>query len=271
MANDGLLPPKEGIAKCEAAARKAYKLDDTLGEVHFALSLVASSKWNREGARKELEKAIALSPQDVKMRLLHALSLRATGEWEEAIAEGKRARELDPLSIETNRSLGSTFYWAGRYDEAIQQYKQSIELDPNDPRVHDFLADAYARKKMYPESIAEEQRYLSLTGDEEAAEDLARDFTASGYRQAMIKLYRKTLAFTEEAARQVYVSPLQFAILYAQLGEKEQAFAFLEKAFEEGHPWLGVLKTDPQFEPLRSDPRFAEMVRRVEAVGARAS
>jgi len=271
MAWEGLLPPREGIAKCEAAAKKAYELDDKLGQAHFALAVVANMKWNRKRNEAEYKKAIGLSPQDAGIRLFYAQTLRREGQWEEAIEEGKRAEELDPLSIETSRSLGSTYFWAGRYDDAVRQYKKAIELDPNDARVHDLLADAYARKKMYAEAIAEERKYLSLTGDEEAAEDLARDFAASGYRDAMMRLYRKTLAFTEEAARQVYVSPLQFAILFAQLGEREQAFAFLEKAFEEGHPWLGVMKEDPQFEPLRSDPRFAEMVRRIEEVGARAS
>jgi eukaryotic-like serine/threonine-protein kinase len=271
MALDGLVPPKDGIAKCEAAARKANELDDTLGEVHQALSVVAGAKWNREVARKELEKAIALSPQHAGMRLLQAQGLRATGQWKEAIEAGERAQELDPLSVETNRTLGSIFYWAGRYDEAIRQYKKTIELDPNDARVHDFLADAYARKKMDREAIAEEQKYLVLSGDEESAEDLGRDFASSGYKDAMRALYRKTLAFTEEAARQVYISPLQFAVLYAHLGEKERAFAFLEKAFEERQPWLNVLENDPQFEPLRSDPRFGELVRRIEDVGARSS
>ena len=271
MAVDGLLLPKEGIAKCESAARKAQELDDTLGEVHAALSGVATLKWNREGARRELDKAIALSPQDAHMRLAQALGLRATGRWEEAIEAGKRAQELDPVSVETNRTLGSIFFWAGRYDEAIWQYKKTIELDPNDARVHDFLADAYARKKMDREAIAEEQKYLVLSGDDESAETLGRDFASSGYKEAMRALCRRTLAFTEEAARQVYVSPLQFAVLYAQLGEKERAFVFLEKAFEERQPWLDHLKTDPQFEPLRSDPRFGDMVRRVEEVGNRAS
>jgi len=271
MAFDGLLLPKEGIAKCEAAARKAQVLDDTLGEVHAALSSVATLKWNRQGARRELDRAIALSPQDAQLRLAQARALRATGRWEEAIEAGKRAQELDPLSVETNRTLGSIFFWAGRYDEAIRQYRRTIELDPNDARVHDFLADAYARKKMDREAIAEEQKYLVLSGDEEAANTLGRDFAKAGYKEAMAALYRKTLAFTEEAARQVYVSPLQFAVLYAQLGEKERAFVFLEKAFEERQPWLDHLKTDPQFEPLRSDPRFGEMVRRVEEVANSAS
>jgi hypothetical protein len=106
---------------------------------------------------------------------------------------------------------------------------------------------------------------------QEDAAALGRDFAAFGYEKAMRALYQKTLDYTKEAARLGYVSSLKFAVLHAQLGEKDQAFALLEKAFEERHPWLGLMKTDPQFAPLRSDPRFADLVRRVEAVGSRAT
>jgi hypothetical protein len=122
---------------------------------------------------------------------------------------------------------------------------------------------------MYPEAIAEQQRYLSLSGDDESAQDLGRDFATSGYPTAMKALYRKTLEFLEEAGKYAYVSPVHFAVLHAQLGEKDAAFASLEKAFDERQPWLGQLRVDPQFEPLRSDPRFAALVRRVEGAGAR--
>jgi serine/threonine protein kinase/Tfp pilus assembly protein PilF len=142
MTHEGLLPPREGIAKCAAAAKKAYELDEKLGEAHLALAIVASAKWNGDGAQKEFEKAIALSPQDAAIRLFHAQLIRRAGKWEEAIEEGKRAEELDPLSVETSRSLGSTYFWAGRYDDAIRQYKKAMEVDPNDARVHDLLADA---------------------------------------------------------------------------------------------------------------------------------
>ena len=269
MTYEGLLPPREGIAKCEAAARKARELDNTLAQVHYVFAQIFHAKWNREGAEEEYQKAIALSPPSAGMHLFYAQRMRQPGQWEKAIEEGKRAQELDPLSVATNRALGSVYSWAGRYDEAIRQYKKTMELDPKDPRVHDLLADAYARKKMYREAIAEEQEYLSLSGDEEAAEELGRDFASSGYNEAMRALYRKTLAFMEQASKYAYVSSGHFAVLHAQLGEKDAAFAWLEKAFEERQPWLGQLQVDPQFEPLRSDPRFTEMVRRVEEVGAR--
>jgi tetratricopeptide (TPR) repeat protein len=225
------------------------------------------ARWDHASCLDELRKALASSPHDALIRRFYAQAFSREGRWVEAIAEGKRAHELDPLSVETNRALGSIFYFAGRYEEAIDQYRKTIELDPKDARLYDFLADVYARNRMYPEAIAAQQKYLSLSGDEEAAQELGRDFASSGYHSAMEALYRKTLAFLEEAAKYAYVSSVHFAVLHAKLGQNDRAFAWLEKAFEERQPWLGQLRVDPQFEPLRSDPRFANLVRRVEQVG----
>jgi serine/threonine-protein kinase len=269
LAFEGLIPPGEGMPKAEAAAKKAASLDDTLAEVHFALGMNRLAQWDHATCLEELQKALALSPHDSIIRRFYSQSLSRVSRWDEAVAEGKVAQGLDPLSVETNRALGSVFYWAGRNEEALNQYKKTIELDPKDARMHAHLADVYARKGMYAEAIAEQQKYLSLSGDDEAAQDLGRDFAASGYPAAMKALYRKTLEFLEEAGKYAYVSPVHFAVLHAQLGEKDQAFASLEKAFEERQPWLGQVKVDPQFEPLRSDPRFAQLTRRVEEVGAR--
>jgi eukaryotic-like serine/threonine-protein kinase len=271
MAYEGVLPPRECVAKLESAAMRALQLDDSLGEVHYALAELRREKWDRRGAAEEFKKAISLSPQDSLIRRFHALDLRSEGRWEEAIAEGRRAQELDPLSPETTKALGATYFWAGRYDESIRQFQGALEIDPNFAPAHDLLADAYARKGMYREAIAAERKYLSLVGDDESAAELERDFTALGYPKAMRSLYRKSLALTREAAKSTYVSPVQFVILHAYLGERDEAFVWLERAFKERDPRLGFLKTDPQFEPLRSDPRFAELVRRIEEVGARAS
>jgi TolB-like protein/Flp pilus assembly protein TadD len=269
LAFEGLVPPAEGLPQAEAAARKAQSLDDSLAEVHFALGMNRLAKWDLATSLEELQKALSLSPHDSIIRRFYAQVLSRVSRWDEAIAEGKRAQALDPLSVETNQALGSVFRWAGRNDEAIQQYKKTIELDPKEARLYDHLAEVYARKGLYAEAIAAEQKYLSLSGDEEAAADLARDFASSGYHPAMQALYRKTLAFLEEAAKYAYVSSVHFAILHAQLGENDKAFAWLEKAFRERQPWLSQVEGDPQFESLRSDPRFADLLRRVKEVGDR--
>ena len=269
LAFEGLIPPSEGMPQAEAAARKAASLDNTLAEVHFALGMNRLAKWDHATCLEELRKALAASPHDAVIRRFYSQSLSRVSRWEDAIAEGKHAQQLDPLSVETNRALGSVYYWAGRNEEALEQYRKTIELDPKNARMHGHLADVYARKGMYPEAVAEQQKYLSLSGDDESAQELGRDFASSGYPAAMKALYRKTLAFLEEARKYAYVSPVHFAVLQAQLGENDAAFASLEKAFEERQPWLGQVKVDPQFEPLRSDSRFAELIRRVEEVGAR--
>jgi TolB-like protein/Tfp pilus assembly protein PilF len=267
LAWEGLIPPGDGMPRAVAAARKAQALDDTLAEVHFVVGMNRLARWDYSTGLDELRKALASSPHDALIRRFYAQAFSREGRWEEAIAEGKRAQELDPLSVETNRALGSIFYFAGRYEKAIDQYKKTIELDPKDARLYDFLADVYARKGLYPEAIAAEQKYLSLSGDEEAEEELGRDFASSGYQPAMEALYRKTLAFLEEAAKYAYVSSVHFAVLHAKLGQYDKAFEWLEKAFEERQPWLGQLHTDPQFERLRPDRRFADLVRRIKEVG----
>jgi adenylate cyclase len=269
LAFEGLAPPAEGMPKAIAAAKKAQALDDSLGEVHLSLGLNALANWDPATSIEELRKALSLSPHDSITRRFYAQVLSRVARFDEAVAEGKRAQALDPLSVETNQALGSVYRWAGRNDEAIEQYKKTIELDPREARLYDHLAEVLARKGRYAEAIAAEQKYLSLSGDEEAAADLARDFATSGYQPAMRALYRKTLAFFEEAGKYAYVSSVHFAILHAQLGEKEQAFAWLEKAFRDRQPWLSQLQGDPQFEPLRSDPRFADLVRRIHEVGER--
>ena len=271
MAFEGLIPPGEGMPKAESAAREAQALDDTLAEVHFSLGMNRLARWDLVTCLTELRKALSASPHDAVIRRFYSQALSRVSRWEEAIAEGKHAQELDPLSVETNRALGSVFYWAGRNEEALNQYKKTVELDPKDARLHGHLADVYARKGMYPEAIAEQLKYLSLSGDEEAAQDLGRDFASSGYHAAMKALYRKTLAFLEEAAKYAYVSPVHFAVLHGKLDQSGQAFAWLEKAFEERQPWLGQLQVDPQFESLRSEPRFADLVRRIREVGRRAA
>jgi eukaryotic-like serine/threonine-protein kinase len=268
MVWNGWLPPKEGFAKHEAAALRAQELDDDVGPVHQALAYVRFGKdWNWPEAEKEFGRAIALSPQDAAFRRFYADFLKAMGRWEEAIAQSKLAQKLDPLSVETNLSLGSKYYWARRYDEAIEQYKKTLELDPKYPAVHDYLADAYAEKGAYKEAITAEQKSLSLSGDEQGAAALGRDFAVLGYDRAIRNQYQKNLDQLQAASSQAYVSPMYFAFTYARLGDKDHAFAWLEKAYDEHQPWLAYLKTDPQFDPLRSDPRFADLVRRVGLPG----
>jgi len=265
MTWEGQLPPKDGFREVEAALMKALSLDDTLALAHWGVAeqLRFARDWNWPAAEAEYQRAIALDPQDPIIRRFHSQFLRALGRWDEAIAEMKRAMEVDPLGVETNKGLAYTYYWARRYDEAIEQCKKTLEIDANYGPAHELLAEVYGRKGMYKEAIAEEQRVLVLAGDNEGAEAMAQDFARLGYEPTMRSLYQGSLDSLKEALKERYVSPISFAIGYAKLGDKNEAFAWLEKAYAERSPWLTLLKADPDFDNLRSDPRFAEIVRRV--------
>jgi tetratricopeptide (TPR) repeat protein len=185
------------------------------------------------------------------------------GRWEEAITEAKRAQELDPLTISTNYTVATAYYWAKQYDQALDQLKKTEELDPNYAEIHDALADVYERKGMYPEAISEREKTLRLSGDEGAANTLMQIYQKSGYESAIKSLWEKQLRSLTQSAEHGYVSPMSFVFTYAHLNRKDEAFEWLEKAYQERSIWLVNMKTDPQFDTLRSDPRFTEMMKRI--------
>ena len=263
MAIEGLMPPKQGREQAQAAVDKALALDDTLAEAHVVMAWLKAGDWRWPAAEKEFQRALELNPALVSTRRDYAFNLRNLGRWEDALRQMKREVELDPLSVETNTNLGQLYYWAKRYDEAIEQFRKTLEIDPNSASAHDALSDALARKGLFPEALAAKRRSLVLAGDDKAADTLGSEGTADGYRKAIRALAREQLTLLEEQSKQGYVSPMGFAQLYTLVGDQERAFAWLEKAYEERSPWLAFLANDPTFETLRSDPRFAELVRRV--------
>ena len=263
-AYEGYVQPEKAYQKARELAAKAIRLDDSVSRAHMSLGGIHFNyDWDWPGALKEAQRAIQLEPTRAENRRLDSLILRSMGHWDEAIKEMKTARDLDPLSVVQARTMGITYYWAGQYDKAIEQYRRALELDANRPPVHDSLADVYAKKGLYKDAIEEERRYLSLSGDEESAAALVKDFEKSGYQSARRTLSQKYLDYETQAAKEQYVSPMSFAVLYTDLGDKDKAIGWLQKAYEEHSPWIPFLKTDPQFESLRSDPRFKDLVRRV--------
>jgi tetratricopeptide (TPR) repeat protein len=263
MTLEGLLPPKQGHAQAQAALAKALAIDDTLAEAHLAMAVENSTDWRWPAAEKEFQRALELNPALISARRYYAHNLRNLGRWDQAIEMMERELELDPLSVETNTNLGQLYYWAKRYDEAIEQFHKTLEIDPNAAGTHDALSEALARKGLFQEALAAKRRSLVLAGDDEAADILGTEGTAVGYQKGLRALARKQLTLLEEVSKEAYVSPMGFAQLHTILGEKESAFAWLEKAYAERSPWMAYLANDPAFETLRSDPRFAELVRRV--------
>lgn len=261
---DGSTPPKESHEQGRKVAKRALELDNSLARGHIALAAVNwNYDWNWQAAEKEVQLALQLEPSRAENHRYYSLILRSMGRMNESIAEMKKARDLDPLSVVYATTTGVTYFWAGQYDQAIEQYRRALELDANRAAVHDSLSDVYAKKGLYKEAIAEEQRYLILSGNQDSAEALVSDFEKSGYEVAKRNLVRKTLDLYTQIAEEQYVSPLSFAFLYTGLDEKEKAFEWLEKAYEERSSWLVFLKTDPAFDRLRSDRRFSELVQKI--------
>jgi TolB-like protein/Tfp pilus assembly protein PilF/tRNA A-37 threonylcarbamoyl transferase component Bud32 len=261
LADYGILRPDEAYPKAEAAASKALRIDDTLAEAHASLAMaVWQYDWDRSRAEKEFKRAIELNPGYATAHHWHALFLGRTGRLQEAIAEIKRAQELDPLSLIINTVTGMVFYWARQYDLAIQEYRKTLEMDPDFEIAHYLLGWVFGQKGLYDEAIAELRRAEGFSGG--AAKHLARlaqVYAATGAETEA----RKILEQLNELSKQTYVPPCFFAIVCAGLGEKDQAFAWLDKACAERDSYLLDLKVDPIYDNLRSDPRFDEMVRRI--------
>jgi tetratricopeptide (TPR) repeat protein len=184
------------------------------------------------------------------------------GRHDESIAERKRAQELDPLSLIINFELGLAFYFARDYDHAIEQFQKTLELDPNFPPVYSNLAAAYEQKGMYPEAIAASQKAIALKGSIEIPfiePGLGHIYAVSGKKAEA----RAVLDELKQISQTQYVPADRIALIYAGLGENDEAFAWLEKAYEEHAFQMGWLKVEPRWDSLRSDPRFQELVRKV--------
>ncbi|MFQ5926898.1 MAG: tetratricopeptide repeat protein, partial [Terriglobia bacterium] len=255
------LRPEEGCARAKAAATKALELDATLAEPHTTLAYcLFFYDWDWLNAEREFKQAIELNPNYAKAHEWYGQYLTAMGRHEEAIAEAKRAQELDPLSLIINTSVGWTFYFARQYDQAIEQYRKTLEMDPNFVETRFGLRYAYLRKGMYDEAIAEWQREMKLLGrPEEKVAALGDTYAESGMRG----VWQWRLENLKQAAKRRYVNPFLLAEIYTLLGEKDRAFEWLEKAYEEHAGFMYEFKEDPTFDPLRSDPRFQALLRRM--------
>jgi serine/threonine protein kinase/Tfp pilus assembly protein PilF len=258
-ANNGYVPRKEGYPRAEEAALKALELDDTLAEAHTSLAFIKTDyDWDWSGAERELHRAIELNPGYARAHELYGYLLYRLGRFEEAIAEEKRGVELDPLSLTDNRTLGQSFYVARQYDQAIEQYRKTLDLDPNSPLGHMFLGEAYLQKSMYKEGIAEiEKEQVVSPNGTGALSYLGYAYALAGRRTEAQKVVDQLNKISE----QKYVPAASRAIIYAGLGEKDKAFEWLEKGYEDRS--IGGIKVNPAYDPLRSDPRFAELLRRM--------
>ncbi len=257
----GDLSLSDSHARSEAAAAKALELDDTLGEAHTALAHIKFLyQWDWLGGLREYRRAVELDPNSYFAHWEYALGLSPLGRHEEAIAEMKQALALDPFSLLMNTALGDAYYFARQYENALEQYLETIELDPNFAGVHWSLGEVYEQKGMHREAVEEYLRARTLWGESvEKVEALRRAYEARGIKG----FWQKHLVQLKETAKRGPALPLTFVSIYSRLGDKDQAFAWLEKAYEEHSGPLISLKVSPDYDPLRSDPRFQSLLRRM--------
>jgi TolB-like protein/DNA-binding winged helix-turn-helix (wHTH) protein/Flp pilus assembly protein TadD len=253
------ITPKEAFPQAKAAAIKALELDSTLGEAHNSLAFVLDGfDWDFDSAGKEFQRAIELNPGYATAHHWYAWHLSLLGRYDEAIAEMRKAENLDPLSLIINADLAELLVLAHSYDESIRQSRKTIEMDPNFALAHNQLAQAYLQKHMYDEAVAELKTAVQLSGGAPAfIANLARAYVASGKQSEAIKL----LGDLKKRSNPTYSNAAEIAMIYASLGDTDQAMNWLEKGYEERfNP--GVLLR-PGFDPLRSDSRFQELVHRI--------
>jgi TolB-like protein/Flp pilus assembly protein TadD len=259
----GGLPSKDALSRAKAAALEAIKLDDTLADPHASLAFISETyEWEWATAEREYNRALELNPSDARAHHWYAGFLMYMGRFEEGISEARRARDLDPLSLPLNNALAGRLLVASRYDEALEQIRKTLDLNPNFAPAHQTLGWAYLHRGNGEEAIREFQKALQLSGTEDT--DLVLDLGFAYARAGNGTGARRILAKLKRLQERGLVPSSSIAILYGALGELNEAFAWLEKAYAERDPQLTYLKVPGRrFDPLRHDPRFQQLVSRV--------
>jgi serine/threonine protein kinase len=262
LSTHGFLPPKEAIPRGKAAAQKALGIDESLAEAHTSLAKAYHGyDWDWSACEKEFKRAIELNPNYATAHLWYGNYLSDMGRHAEAMAEVQRAQQLDPLSpiISTGVAAFGYFY-ARQYDQAIGRLRNTVSLFPDFAFAYFSLGDAYVANGTYQEAIVAYQKARSLSGASAAeVAALGQAYAKGGIRG----YYLWDLRRLREESKHRYVTAFAFAYLFAGLGEKDRAFSYLEKAYEDRDSGLTYLQIQPAFDPLRSDPRFQDLLRRM--------
>ena len=260
LACRGVIPATEAFHKAKTAARQALQIEHDLGEAYASLAHVRLHDWDWIGLDEDFQRALDLNPGQTIAHYWYAEYLMARGRSEESVARVKYAQELDPINPVLNASVGMILYLARRSDQAIDELRKALEVDPDHFLLHFRLGLVYCQQNgMLGEAVQEMQHAVTLSGrSTETLIGLAQAYGIAGKTSAM----REIIDQLKSTAR--YVSPYDVARAYASLDDKEQAFAWLEKAYEEHNPDLIELKMEPSFDNIRSDARFTDLLRRVD-------
>lgn len=261
LASYSAVAPNDAFPIARVSANKALELDDRLAEAHASLAFVSFGfEWNWVEAERGFKRAIELNAGYAWAHQWYALFLAAMDRFDEAVAEIGRAGNLDPLSLPMHINAGWISYLARRYDEAIETYRAGLELDRDYALGHRRLGQAYEAKLMHEDAIREFEKCLALSEDEpENLAALGSTYARMGHRDRAIQIIEKMASLSKTR----YVPAYLFGIVYVGLGESGAAFQWLERACEERYGLLAYLSVGPEFDPIRSDQRFAELTRRV--------
>jgi tetratricopeptide (TPR) repeat protein len=257
----GGLPPRQAMPEAKAAALKALQIDGTLAEAHTSLATIhLLYDWDLAACDREFRRALELDPNYTLAHHLYSHCLLALGRTEESLAESKRALELEPLHLVVGGHLGWHFLYARQYDQAIEQFRKTLELDPAFPQAQRYSAWAYLQKGMHPEAVAALRAALDSVGRNPQIEgELGHALAVAGRRAealAMLEGLRRLSATR-------YVSPYSIALVHAGLGDRDQALAWLDKAYAERSDYMPYLRLEPMLDGLRADHRFDALVGRV--------
>jgi tetratricopeptide (TPR) repeat protein len=252
------LPTKEAYEKARTAAERSIALDDTLAEGHAAFGRYHWATWDFAGAEREHRRAIELNPNLAQARVYYSASLASVGRFAEAEEQGRRALELDPLSLSINTWQGDLSYYQRDFDKAIGLLKKVVETDPSYANAHGSLADAYFANGMCAQGVQEVLTYMELTGDAEHVPKVKQAYATSGCKGFLLS----RIAHESDAAKLEFYDPARAATDYALTGDKEKAFYWLERSYSE-HVGMGFVKVDPLLDSLHSDPRFADLMKRI--------
>ncbi|PYU44650.1 MAG: hypothetical protein DMG54_08425 [Acidobacteria bacterium] len=253
------LPPQLAMPKAEEFTLKSLQLDESLPEAHSALAGIRFYyNWDWSAAEKEFTRSLELNPSGAETHRLYSLYLASVSGADQAVREIRRAQQLDPLSLNINTSAGWVFNYTRQYDQAIEQCRKALEIDPDYVSAHDCLGEGYLAKGMFEQAVAEFRRAAS-GGEPVRTVGLARAYGIMGRRNEA----RKVLDELTKASRQSYFPPYLFGAIHVALGENQLGLVWLEEAYTHRDPYMVHLKRDATFDPLRSDPRFQDLLRRM--------
>jgi TolB-like protein/DNA-binding winged helix-turn-helix (wHTH) protein/Tfp pilus assembly protein PilF len=255
------LPPQEATSQAKSAIEKALALDNTSGEAHATLGHIHFLwDWDWPGAEREYKRALELGPPSTNTRIQYAVYLSAMGRHDEALAQMREAHAVDPVSHPSNGLLGAVYYWAHRFDEASDQFQKTLALYPDSAVDHRYLGRCYEQKGMYQEALEEYLKEKTSYGaTKEELTTYRQAFEKSGMKGFLQEEVKSGIAWSKGH----YLDSYGIAELYSRLGERNQAFQWLEKGYQERSHNMAFVKTEPMLDGLHTDPRYQVFLRRM--------